>query len=127
VALGAEEAERHRAADQQRVGDVEEAVDQRDLVGDLRASEYDDQRPCRILEQPLEHGHLALKQQPGDGGSHPFGGPHRRRVRAVRRAEGVADEGVAERRERGRQLRVVPGLPRLPACVFEHQDAPGVE
>ena len=45
--LRAEEAEAHRAADQDPVGDLEEAVDHADLVGDLGAAEDDDQRPRR--------------------------------------------------------------------------------
>ena len=48
--LGAEEAEAHRAADQDLVGDLEEAVDHADLVGDLGAAEDDDQRPRRRLD-----------------------------------------------------------------------------
>ena len=42
--------EAHRAADQQRVGDVEEAVDQRDLVGDLGAAEHHHERALGRLD-----------------------------------------------------------------------------
>ena len=51
LALRAEEAEAHRAADQDRVGDVHEAVDQADLVADLRPAEHDDERPRGVLDQ----------------------------------------------------------------------------
>ena len=47
LALRPEEAEAHRAADQQRVGQVEEAVDQPDLVAHLGAAEHHDQRAAR--------------------------------------------------------------------------------
>ena len=46
--LGAEEAEAHRAADQDPVGDLEEAVDHPELVADLGAAEDDDQRALRV-------------------------------------------------------------------------------
>ena len=50
IALGAEEAVGHRAADQNPVGDLEEAVDDLDLVGDLGAAEDDDERPRRRVD-----------------------------------------------------------------------------
>ena len=61
--LRSEEAEAHRAADQDLVGDLEEAVDHADLVGDLGAAEDDDQRPRRGLDHPGQLGHLALEQE----------------------------------------------------------------
>ena len=63
-ALGAEEAEAHRAADQDLVGDLEEAVDHADLVGHLGAAEDDDQRPLRATRRTaVSSRHLALQQQ----------------------------------------------------------------
>ena len=46
-ALGAEEAEAHRAADQDLVGGLEEALDDADLVAHLGAAEDDDERAAR--------------------------------------------------------------------------------
>ena len=65
-ALCAEEAERHRAADQERVGHVEETVDERDLVRDLGPAKHDHEWPRRLSDKPLEHTHLAFDQQTGD-------------------------------------------------------------
>ena len=65
MALRAQEREAHRAADQQRVGELEEALDHADLVGHLRAAEHGDQRPRRIGEDRPQLRDLALEQQPG--------------------------------------------------------------
>ena len=59
VTLGAEEAEAHRAADQDPVGGLEEALDHPDLVGDLGAAEDDDERPCRVV---ADRGQLATSR-----------------------------------------------------------------
>ena len=45
-----EEREAHRAADQDAVGDLEEAVDDADLVGHLGAADDGDERPPRVVE-----------------------------------------------------------------------------
>ena len=50
LALRAEEAEAHRAADQDRVGRVEEPVDQRDLVAHLGPAEHHHERPLGRLD-----------------------------------------------------------------------------
>ena len=52
VALGGEEREAHRAADQDLVGDLLEAFDHGDLVAHLGAAEDRDQRPDGLREQP---------------------------------------------------------------------------
>ena len=126
-ALRAEEREAHRAADQQRVGGVEEAVDQRDLVGDLRAAEHHHERPLRRLDDRAQRDHLALEQQPGHGRPQVLRDARRRRVRPVRRAERVVHVGVAERGELARQSGVVLRLAALPAGVLEQQHAAGIE
>ena len=45
-----EEREAHRAADQDRVGELQEALDHADLVGHLRAADDRDERPRGVLE-----------------------------------------------------------------------------
>ena len=47
MALRPEEAEAHRSADQDLVGELEKALDDADLVADLGAAEHDDQRARR--------------------------------------------------------------------------------
>ena len=49
AALGLEEAEAHRAADQDLLGEAQEAVDHAELVGHLGAAQDDDQRSLRIV------------------------------------------------------------------------------
>ena len=92
-ALRHEEAEAHRAADQDLVGDVEEAVDHPDLVGDLGAAEHDDQRPRRRLDHRAQFDHLALQQQAARSRAGSWRRP-RSGVGAVRGAEGVVDVDV---------------------------------
>ena len=58
-ALGAEEGEAHRPADQDRVDDLEEPLDDADLVGDLGAAEDDDERAVRVVE---DRGQLATSR-----------------------------------------------------------------
>ena len=48
--------EAHRAADQDRVGQLEEALDHAELVGHLGAAEDGDQRPRRVREDSVELG-----------------------------------------------------------------------
>ncbi len=50
VALGLHEGVGHAAADDQRVHQVQQVVDDRDLVGHLRAAENRDQRPVGIVQ-----------------------------------------------------------------------------
>ena len=98
LALRAEEAEAHRAADQQRVGRVEEAVDQRDLVGHLGAAEHHHERPLGRLDDRAQRGHLALEQQAGHRRAQVLGHAGGGGVRAVGGAEGVVHVGVAPAR-----------------------------
>ena len=88
VALGGEEREAHRAADQDRVGDLQEAVDDGDLVGDLGAADHGDQRARGVLEDAAQRLHLALRagarRRSAAGARRPRcwrarGGPRRRR------------------------------------------------
>ena len=122
--LGAEEAEAHRAADQDAVGDLEEAVDHADLVGDLGAAEDDDQRPRGRLDHPSQLGHLALQQQAGVAGQ-AVGDALGAGVGAVGGAEGVVDVEVGQPGQSLGERRVVLGLPRLEADVLEQQHVAG--
>ena len=100
-----EEREAHGAADQHRVGALQERVEDADLVGHLRAADDRHERALRVLEDAGERRDLALEQP-----------PRRRRqqvrdrlgrgVRAVRGAERVVDVDVGER---GVALRAAPG------------------
>ena len=63
-----EEREAHRAADEDGVGDLQEALDHADLVGHLRAADDGHERAPRVLEDRAQRAHLALEQAPGGGG-----------------------------------------------------------
>ncbi len=124
--LGLEEAEAHRAADQDLLGKAEEAVDHAELVSHLGAAEDDDQRSLRVVANRGQLDHLLLEQEPRVAGQvvrHPLGG----RVGPVGRAEGIVDVQVGEARERLGEGRVVLGLPLLEAAVLQHQDVAGPE
>ena len=120
-ALRAEEGEAHRTADQERVGGVEKAVDQGDLVAHLRAAEHHHERPLGGVDDRAERHDLVLEQEPGDRGTQVLGHAGGRGVGAMGRAERVVHVGVAERGELAREPRVVLGLAPLPARVLEHE------
>ena len=101
----AEEAEAHRAADQDRVGDLEEALDHADLVAHLGAAEDDDERVLGVGQQRGQHRHLALEQEAGDRRPQPACHALRGRMRAVRGAEGVVHVHVAEACQRSPRAR----------------------
>ena len=127
VTLRLQEREGHRPADQDRVGDLQEALDHLDLVAHLGAAEDRHERTVGRLDQLEQRAHLAFQQQPCGPRLHQLRGPHGRGVRAVRGAEGVVDVDIGERRERRRELRIVLSLARLVTDVLEHQDLPGLE
>ena len=126
MALGAEEAEAHRTADQDLVGELEEALDHADLVGDLGAPEHDHQRPRGVVEDGGQLAHLALQQQ-ARVGRQPVGDPLGRRVGPVRGPEGVVDVEVGELGQIIGEAGVVALLPRLEAGVLEQQHRSGAE
>src|SRR3954452_19230686 len=99
VALRREEGEAHAAADEQRGDPRQQALDDLQLVRDLRSAQYDDIGPLRVLRQPLQDLDLTPDQLP------------RRvwealrdvvdtRVLAVHCAERIVDVDVGNRRER---------------------------
>jgi len=122
VALGGEEREAHGAADQHRVGALQEGVEDADLVGHLRPADDRDERAAGIGQQPGERLDLAL-QQPARGlALHVVGDALGRSMRAVRGAEGVVDvDAVGQARERAGELGVVRGLAGLEAHVLQQQ------
>ena len=118
--LGAEEAEAHRAADQEPVGGLEEPLDDANLVGHLGAAQHDAEGPRGVVAHRDQLTDLALEQEARVGGKqarHALG----RRVGAVRGPERVVHIEVGERGEPARELRVVCGLAGLEAAVLEQQ------
>ncbi len=88
VSLRLQKCVRHRAADQDRVGLLQQVLDDRDLVRHLRAAEDADERPCRVRQRSAEVFQFLLHQETGralaaaflDDLRHAFGG----RVGAMR-------------------------------------------
>jgi hypothetical protein len=62
VALRLEEREAHRAADQDRVGALEERLEHADLVRHLGPADDRDERPLRVVEDAAQRRDLALEQ-----------------------------------------------------------------
>ena len=85
VALGREEREAHRAADQDRVGVLEERVDDADLVGHLRAADDRDERALRVGEDAAQRLDLALEQAARGARQQRARRPRSRRARGARR------------------------------------------
>ena len=121
VALGLEEREAHRAADEHAVRGLQERVEHADLVRHLGAADHGHERPLRILEDALERAHLAL-QQPSGRARQQVGDGLRRRVRPVRGAERVVHVRIGQRGVASRQLGIVLRLAGLEAHVLEHHD-----
>ena len=119
--VGRRERERHRAADQDRVGARRERLEHADLVGHLDAAGDHDERPLGRVQQAAERLQLAPQQQPGRR-RQQVRDALGRGVRAVRGAERVVHVDVGELRQRGREGRVVGGLARVEAHVLEQQD-----
>ena len=123
AALGAEERERHPAADQQPVDAAEERLDQGQLVGDLGAPEDRDERARGGVEDPREGGELLLHQEPGHGRPEMPRDALRRGVGPVRGGEGVVHVDVAEPRQRPRERGIVRLLARVEAEVLQEEHA----
>ena len=124
VPLRLGEREHHRAADQDRVGHLQERVQHPDLVGHLGPADDGHQRPRRVGQDAGERLDLTLQQPPGRAGQqrrHPVRGG----VGAVGGTERVVHEHVAQRRVPLRQLRVVVGLAGEEAHVLDHHHVAG--
>ena len=122
VSLGAEERERHPAADQKPVDLAEERLDQRELLGDLRPAEDRDERVRGRIEDPREGGELLLHQEPRHRRPEMPRDAFRRRVGAVGGGEGVVHVDVAEPRERLGERGVVGLLALVEPEVLEEQE-----
>jgi hypothetical protein len=92
-----------------------------ELVGDFRSTQDRDKWPLGIVQEPRQHGFLALEEQPGVG-RQQLRHTHGRGVRAVSRAEGVVDEEIAEPGQVRGEISVVGLLARIEAEVLDHED-----
>ena len=120
-AFGDEERVRHRAADHQRIDLAQQVLEQRDLGRDLRAADHRHHRPLGIAERLVEMGEFLLHRAPGRGRQQmrdAFG----RRVRAMRGAERVVDEDVAEFGDLLREGRIVLLFAGMEARVLQKKD-----
>ena len=122
-----EEGVGHAAADQQRVGLVQQVVDDVDLAGDLGAADDGDEGPVGFGEDLAEEVEFLLHQQAGGGLRDEVGDALGGGVGAVRAAEGVVDVDVAQRGELLGEGRIVGLLFRVEAEVLQQQGLAGLE
>ena len=122
MSLSLQEREGHRATDQDRVRDLQEALDHLDLVAHLGAAEERDERPVGTLEQLSQDSNLALQQQSGGTLIEQLRRADRGGMGSVRGPEGVVDVDVGQACQRRRQLGVVLGFAWLVADILEQQD-----
>ena len=85
----------HTAADDERIDLVEEALDDRELIGDLSAAENGDERTDGILDSVAEELDFLLEEEAGNGGLQIVGDDGRRSVGAVSRTESVVAVDIA--------------------------------
>ena len=122
--LSEEEGVGHRAADEQRVGLVQQRLDDVDLVGDLGAAEDRDERALAACHGVAEELQLLLDEE----ADRPRLALHHLRhaegagVLAVGGAEGVIDVDVAELRELAGEVGVVLLLVLMESEVLQQQD-----
>ena len=114
-----QEREGHGASDQDRVGQLGEAVDDPDLVGHLDAADHHHERPRRAVQQAREGVQLGLQQQ-SRRRRQLLRDSDRGRVRAVHRPEGVLHEQVGVGGQLGREAGIVGLLAGVEAQVLEH-------
>ena len=114
-----EEGVRDAAADHELVHPGNEALEHLELGRDLGTADDRDQRPLRLLERALERVELAREQRSRAGDGRRERDAVRAGLGAVRRAEGVHDEDVAQRRHALRERRVVLLLAFQEADVLE--------
>ena len=85
----------HAAADDERIDLIKEALDDRELIGDLGAAENGDERTDGILDSVAEELDFLLKKEAGNGGLKIVGDNGGRGVGAVSRTERVVAVDVA--------------------------------
>src|SRR5207253_8572200 len=103
-----------------------EAIDDGDLVGDLRPAQHHDEGPTGMLEDLAQGTDLALEQAPG-GAREQVRDALGARVRAMRAAERVVYIDLGEVGQRARKRWIVARLAGLEADVLEHQQLAGRE
>ena len=113
--LGAEEAEAHGPADEKSVGDVEEAVDQRDLVAHLGPAEHHDQRRSGASTTDRSASTSRSTRSPAADGAAARPPRRWRRGGTMHRAERVVHVGVGERGEVVGEPRIVRRSPPAPS------------
>jgi hypothetical protein len=125
-ALRAQERERHRTADQQRVDAAEQRVDHAELVAHLDAAEHGNERPRRVVHHAAQCLDLA-REQPAGRGRHHARRSDDRRVGAVRGAERVVDVHVAQLPEIRREPAVALLLSGVETQVLDHHHVTRLE
>ena len=118
-----EEGVRHRAADEQGVDARNEILDDLELVGHFRAAEHGDERPVGAIEHASEVLEFRGHEQARGRILHEPDDPFRRRMGAMRGAEGVVDVDVGERRELLREAGVVLLFLGMKPEILEEHDA----
>ena len=103
----------------------EQALEDRELGRDLGAADDRDQRPLRLLERRSSASSSAASSGPAQATGANSRDAVRGRLGAVRGAEGVHDEDVAQRRHLLRELFVVLLLALVEAHVLEQHDLAG--
>ena len=126
VALRDEECVGHASADDERVDEPHQVVEDLDLVGDLGPADDRRERLLGMLEQCAQGADLALHEQ-ARVGRQELRHPDRRGMRAVGCAEGVVDVHVRIARQGLRELGIVGLLLGVEAQVLEHDHLPRLE
>ena len=127
LAQRVEKGVRHAAADQQRVGLVQQVVDHVDLAGDLGAADDGDEGPVRLGEHLAQEVQFFFHQQAGGRLCNEVGDALGGGVGAVRAAEGVVDVEVAQFGELLGEGGIVGLLFRMEAQVLQQQRLPGLQ
>ena len=111
-----------RAADEHRIGELHQVLDDFDFVGDFCAAENRDERPFGIGNCFAEIGEFLLHEQSCGGLLNEFRDADDGSVSAMRGAECIAnEESVAQVRRAGAKIPVVGFFFGMKAHIFEQQ------
>ena len=113
------------AADDEHVDFLKERFEHRQLGGHLGARHDGDERSRRILQRPLERVELADEQRTCAGDRRELCYAVRARLRAMRRAEGIHHEHIAECRHLAREKITVLLLAGIEAHVLAEERTAG--
>ena len=111
------------AADDQLVDLLEQRLEHSQLGRDLRAAHDGNQRPRRFLERRLQRFELTHQQRPRTGNLGELGHAMRAGFRAMRRAERIHHEHIAQLGHLPRELLVVLLLALVEANVLAQHGA----